>query len=939
MRFALTVSARPRSRIALSLLLLAACSGGGDAGNPTPTTPTTPTTPAPVRTPASLATSAGDAQQAASGAAVPVAPAVLVRDASGQPLAGVVVTFSVVDGGGRLTDSTPTTDAQGVARVGAWTLGANGAQRVRAQVGSLTPVTFAASLLRGTERYVSTIGTTGGTFTITQPEYAFNGLALTVPAGALSDGTRFEFRELPDAPTLTLPPGVSRVGAVLEISTNQSRASELLTLDVPLPPAPTGTAALVALRDPVSGAMELLPLIDRTATTARVATHHLRGNLLFGATPIASSFASASVPRAWGLGNPSGITVGLSPAHLLTLLVTTPLAPATGRRTPWFVREHGSALHPEGHGAAIPLFEWMSSRFSRALTSVIRAIDRPGGYLEAGPVAALALAEQQLGPSLRRTLDGFSTLAARIPTARRDSLLHQLTVTALGTSGDMIPAAHGVGGAGGYLFTSVTAGNAGGLTFVPSAQASSVEMAFNAPGFLPFLAPTLALRAPVEARGVLPLSSFLVDLAVLPSLFQSLAETGAFELGSVERDRLHRRLARDAGLADIIVELEAVPGGGRFRVNPEEVVMRTPSTRVFVRNASAPAPRATPDAQGFGGSISSFSLHDLQGLTVASGTSSTDALRDIPAFSALSTVTPTPFALTVHATGGAGGALQAGAVMLRMIAAPFEVTPARDTVGPGDLRVTFEANVPRPPADGFRVHWDWGDGTTSENLGVTTATHEYSTAKHYRVIITLRDVARTAVLGVDTVQVMDAPGQWVGSVSGEWFGVGRANEGTTYFTATNVTWEPDLSASAPAGYTRFRVTGGLLRYWREVPCANWVGAVRETALSSSAIFSSFLFVSDVGLEPASATGRLYFGQATPLGAPRLTNKLCIETFRPNPEEYDFAGAPTFFQAGPVGAQLGTDQQRSSDPDLLEGSYTRISGGLEATWRWRFERRR
>ncbi len=77
---------------------------------------------------------------------VNVAPAVVVLDAGGVGVAGVVVTFTVAAGGGALLDSVRTTDASGIARVGAWTLGA-GSNTVGATAAGLagSPVTFSAS--------------------------------------------------------------------------------------------------------------------------------------------------------------------------------------------------------------------------------------------------------------------------------------------------------------------------------------------------------------------------------------------------------------------------------------------------------------------------------------------------------------------------------------------------------------------------------------------------------------------------------------------------------------------------------------------------------------------------------------------------------------------------------------------------------------------------
>jgi hypothetical protein len=107
-----------------------------------------------VGAPAAMEAAADDAQSAPVATAVAVPPAVLVRDANGNPLAGIPVTFRVTGGGGRLTGATPVTGADGVATVGGWTLGQKaGANAVAATLSGLdvsgSPVTFGATATPG----------------------------------------------------------------------------------------------------------------------------------------------------------------------------------------------------------------------------------------------------------------------------------------------------------------------------------------------------------------------------------------------------------------------------------------------------------------------------------------------------------------------------------------------------------------------------------------------------------------------------------------------------------------------------------------------------------------------------------------------------------------------------------------------------------------------
>ena len=102
----------------------------------------------------------GDGQTAPAGRPVPIAPSVRVTDAGGAPVAGVSVTFAVAGGGGSVNDGDTATDAEGIARPGAWTLGPDpGTNVLEARAGSLqgSPVVFIAqgsSLSREVDRLV-----------------------------------------------------------------------------------------------------------------------------------------------------------------------------------------------------------------------------------------------------------------------------------------------------------------------------------------------------------------------------------------------------------------------------------------------------------------------------------------------------------------------------------------------------------------------------------------------------------------------------------------------------------------------------------------------------------------------------------------------------------------------------------------------------------------
>lgn len=137
----------------LLIASIAGCGGGGDPVEPPP--------PPPPPTASAVAASSGAAAQTATvGTAVAAAPAVRVTSSAGQPMSGVAVAFAVTAGGGTLGATAATTNAQGIASAGSWTLGTTaGANAVRATVGSLTPVTFEAT---GTAGAVASLALVSG---------------------------------------------------------------------------------------------------------------------------------------------------------------------------------------------------------------------------------------------------------------------------------------------------------------------------------------------------------------------------------------------------------------------------------------------------------------------------------------------------------------------------------------------------------------------------------------------------------------------------------------------------------------------------------------------------------------------------------------------------------------------------------------------------------
>ena len=99
---------------------------------------------------AQIAVQAGDGQTANVSSAVPIPPAVVVRDQFGSPVPGWSVTFAVASGGGSVTGANATTNTSGIATVGSWTLGSSPGSNTLTATASGSgiagnPVTFTAT--------------------------------------------------------------------------------------------------------------------------------------------------------------------------------------------------------------------------------------------------------------------------------------------------------------------------------------------------------------------------------------------------------------------------------------------------------------------------------------------------------------------------------------------------------------------------------------------------------------------------------------------------------------------------------------------------------------------------------------------------------------------------------------------------------------------------
>ncbi len=903
--------------VALVVLAFAACGGGDGATTPTP--PTEPPPPPP-RVASAIAVHAGDAQIVASGEVAPIPPAVIVRDGAGQPLAGVAVSFSLAEGGGTLEGTAAITDANGVAATTRWVVGVGvgGPQRITASAGALPPLSIRATIQPGTQALTTVVPAGGGTVVITETGHPYKGLRLTVPAGAFSSPSTWRMRLALRAALPTLPSGFRISGPALALDSDQLRAASLMTLQVPVPRAADANTVLVYY-DGQRRVLEVLPTIARTDSSITVATAHLRPDLLFGR----SSTASASATSSYAADTTRGL---LLPIELPKPLPLVPMLDQARFR--WPVQDVGSARFPRGFGLEISAMRFITAQTEPstfALGDVVKPLQTPGFYLDAAPIAVTTRLAETRSESIA-ALKQFSVFRLG-DKAARDELSHvNFSAHMLLTGQPALAALYGANGVfgndDGTAFALAVGGSANGLSFSFPSTTTTLDFTRSASGFQETTVPRAAGEAPVTINTALPVSSFVFS--------HSAYERGLSDLRGLEgktgaaRRAVNATLSASAGLPSPALEYEAVPGGGWIPFDSTNTVFRMSTDRV----------RIVPFS-GFSESTGALVLNfATTGAEIARASTNTLPVGSTTGFTALAERSPTDLVLTAASRGTDGSLKPIIPITATLTRAPFSFATDTSVVTTG-FRLGVDASVPLAPRGGFRVLWNWGDGDTTETLNQTTASHIYGSAGVFNVVSKLvtSDASR-ATLAVDTTRIPNLGDTWVGSVRGQQ--VTEVGGGITHFEATNVRWTVDTTVAPISGWSRFRIVGGELSYYREVPCASWSSPVSRVSLSNATFSTNRLFISavDVPTSGGASPQRRYYGQSRS-GGPRVLSRNCPTPANPNPQIYEFGDSPIFFQSGLL--PLDVDIRTTTDLNVLAGTFTQVSFGLRTTWTWRFER--
>jgi alpha-tubulin suppressor-like RCC1 family protein len=277
------------------LLLAAAClvsCGGSDA-----TGPNTPTA-------ASVRISSGNNQNATVASALPIAPTVLVEDRAGSAVPGVTVTFAVQSGGGSVTGGAVTTDANGLAAVGSWTLGtAAGANTLTATVSGVTPVSFSATAMAGPATVLALATPPSGS--------AGSGVLLPVqPVVQLRDAYGNGATQANVPVTVTISTGGGTLAGTTTVNSDANGRAAFSDLSISGVVGPrTLTFSASGLTPVLSGAMSLVAGTPATVVATTATAQNGTAGLAVGARPtvLVSDASTNPVP---GVSVTFAMTVG-----------------------------------------------------------------------------------------------------------------------------------------------------------------------------------------------------------------------------------------------------------------------------------------------------------------------------------------------------------------------------------------------------------------------------------------------------------------------------------------------------------------------------------------------------------------------------------------------------------------------------------------------------
>lgn len=687
------------ARLAAALLLLA-CGGGSDAGTePGPPPPPPPPPPAL--------------------ASIAVAPVTVSFEAVGQSrtltatLAPAGATGSVV---WRSADPAIAT-VTGSGTSATVTAVATGSTQIVASVGAIegsATVTVPAV----PQEYETNIPATGGTLRLDIPGHPFADFTLSVPPGSFTGATAWRVSTDSSSPA-PFPAGATVLGPGLRIDgpTGLARDNQLLTLRIPVAAA-AGQPVVIALVDVARGTFGLLPLVGRDANSVTVITRHLdptRFARTAGAAP--SRFAQTE----------SGVLLlrlGLTPAMLQNISATLNVD-----RHAWPIAEDGSATHPAGHGSTKAVLSMAAASLDLDLKTLIRRQGDGWFYRDTAPLATVKITsvlqrQAELGLRVVRELRPFvanahggapsmaSPQLSATPKPAWDSLMAINLLAGMALTGEpqlflkLADADHVADRDKQAWAVAVSAEN-GVIRYLDPVQPGTTRtLPLTAGGFAPVLSKSRASDpVPTDRRFLVAAPAALLDLTASRQQLQQLE--AALRADDTERDALNRALWSATNSRNLDVQTRRTAASAFTTLDgPISVFDTVASLQLAVHEPAQ---------------VSTRFFHPTSGAEVlrAAGTERVSIDRLLTAVGAPAGEKATVEGVVVDETNGRQ------LVPLRLELTRSEFRIERDTVQLRDSSyLVWKAVLTEPPADGYRVEWDWGDGS-EKTIAANSLTAEH----------------------------------------------------------------------------------------------------------------------------------------------------------------------------------------------------------------------
>jgi hypothetical protein len=238
---------------------------------------------------------AGDNQTVVAGATVPVAPRVIVRNASGAPISGASVVFRTDSGYGVLADSVVTTGADGAAQPGSWKPGP-GRNVILATAGSIASVKFVATGTGELSAGTGTVASGGGTVTINRPGDPLNGMSIQMPTSAYPAAANITVRYGNETGRPTAKRGMRWATPMITVENSTTGYTRAGPMRIRIPVKFRKTEWPVAyMVEPSTGKHIVVPVLPVDTSAVVIFTRHLDGALI-DPTPAAALRSAVRLP-------------------------------------------------------------------------------------------------------------------------------------------------------------------------------------------------------------------------------------------------------------------------------------------------------------------------------------------------------------------------------------------------------------------------------------------------------------------------------------------------------------------------------------------------------------------------------------------------------------------------------------------------------------------